>query len=387
MTEISAPYDRVYFDSNILLRHQWPRVSQTLLNAMSIVKDFRIPAILLDAVEKELRAHFLRGLAAAKAETENKARAVARICESVGVRAPSISLAPAPKLEAAYNKTSARAVRELGLRKRAPQLRDVKELFEMAIQRTKPFQEKGKNFQDVVICLTAIDDLISSSGNTAAFISSDGIFEQSVLDEMCEAHRVRLILFDSLQGLTDDLRKHLDERQEKEWSHDEQLARDAVARERSKIQQFLEANLGIPTSMGLFRSRQILRIHRIEISKITRVETPSPAHRISGLPITITAQLEINIHATVRIPRPSSALTETLKVGESRPKLADRIGGSLYIEEDEILSRPVTVEIEAVRDEDNYNDVTPRSASLGARESKRRPPSPFGRLGPILKSV
>jgi hypothetical protein len=353
---------------------------------MSILKDFRIPAILLDAVEKELRAHFLRLLAAAKAETENKARAVSNICESVGVRAPSISLPSISKIEAAYNKTSAKYVRQLGLLKRAPQLRDAKELFEMAIQRTKPFQEKGKNFQDAVICLTAIDDLVSSSDKAAAFVSSDGIFEQSVLDQLCGAHGVRLILFGSLQTLTDDLRKHLDEQQEKEWSDDEKLAQEAVTRELPKIQKFLEANLGIPTRMGLFRSRQILRIQRIEIAKVMRVETPSPAHRTPGLPITITAQLEINIHATVRMPRPSLPVTETLKMGESRPKLADRIG-SLYIDEDEILSRPVTVEIEALKEGDMYSDVTPRSASLGASESKRRIPSPFGRIGSILGSI
>jgi len=386
MPEISPPYDRVYFDSNVLLRFQWPRVNQTLLNAMSILKDFRIPAILLDAVEKELRAHFLRVLAAAKAETENKVRAVANICESVGVRAPSIPLPSIPKIVTAYNKTSAKAIRQLGLLKRAPPLREAKELFEMAIQRTKPFQEKGKNFQDAVICLTAIDDLVSSSDKTAAFVSSDGIFEQNVLDQLCEAHGVKLILFASLQSLTDDLRKHLDEQQEKKWSDDERLAEQAVTAELPPIQKFLEANLEIPTRMGLFRSRQILKINRIEIAKIARVETPSPAHRTPGLPITITAQLEINIHATVRMPRPSSSLTETLKIGESRPKLADRIA-SLYMDEDEILSRPVTVELEAVREGDKYSHVTLRSASLGASDSKRRAPSPFGRIGSMLGSV
>jgi len=386
MPEISPPYDRVYFDSNVLLRFPWPRVNQTLLNAMSILKDFRIPAILLDAVEKELRAHFLRVLAAAKAETENKVRAVANICESVGVRAPSIPLPSIPKIVTAYNKTSAKAIRQLGLLKRAPPLREAKELFEMAIQRTKPFQEKGKNFQDAVICLTAIDDLVSSSDKTAAFVSSDGIFEQNVLDQLCEAHGVKLILFASLQSLTDDLRKHLDEQQEKKWSDDERLAEQAVTAELPPIQKFLEANLEIPTRMGLFRSRQILKINRIEIAKIARVETPSPAHRTPGLPITITAQLEINIHATVRMPRPSSSLTETLKIGESRPKLADRIA-SLYMDEDEILSRPVTVELEAVREGDKYSHVTLRSASLGASDSKRRAPSPFGRIGSMLGSV
>jgi PIN domain len=279
MPEISPPYDRVYFDSNILLRLHWPRVNQTLLNAMSILKDFRIPAILLDAVEKELRAHFLRVLAAAKTETENKARAVANICESVGVRPPSIPLPSIPKIEAAYNKTSAKAIRQLGLLKRAPPLREAKELFEMAIQRTKPFQEKGKNFQDAVICLTAIDDLVSSSDNKASFVSSDGIFEQSVLDQLCEAHAVKLILFGSLQSLTDDLRKHLDEQQEKEWSDDEKLAEQAVAAELHTIQKFVEANLEIPAKTGLFRTRQILKINRIEIAEITRVETPSPSHR------------------------------------------------------------------------------------------------------------
>jgi len=66
--------------------------------------------------------------------------------------------------------------------------------------------------------------------------------------------------------------------------------------------------------------------------------------------------------------------------------LADRIA-SLYMDEDEILSRPVTVELEAVREGDKYSHVTLRSASLGASDSKRRAPSPFGRIGSMLGSV
>ena len=51
---MSPPYNRVYLDSNVLLRLQWPRVNQTLSNAMDILHDFGIPAILLDAVQKDL---------------------------------------------------------------------------------------------------------------------------------------------------------------------------------------------------------------------------------------------------------------------------------------------------------------------------------------------
>lgn len=218
-------------------------------------------------------------------------------------------------------------------------------------------------------------------------VSSDGIFEQSVLDRLCEAHGVKLILFESLQALTDDLRKHLDKQEAQEWSGDEKLAEEAVNRELSKIHEFLEANLEVSTRMGFYGSRHIQGINRIEIAKITRVETSLPSHRTPGMPVAITAQLEINIYATVRLPRPSPYLTEKLKVGEVRQptRLADRID-SLYIDKDDILPRAVTVEIEAFRQGDKYRDLTPLSVSFGTSKSRRSVYKPFG-LGPILESI
>jgi len=382
MPVISPPYGRIYFDSNILLRSGWPRVTQTILSATSILRDFDLPAILLDPVEKELRAHFLRALTLARAEAENKAGALASGCKTVGVTAEPVSLPSIPKIEAAYNRTSAEIISQLGLLRRVPALRTTEELFEMAILRVRPFQEKGKNFQDAVIALAAIDDLVLSSKRAGAFISSDNIFEQSVLDQLCQTHQTKLFHFGSLQALIDDLRRHLDIQQEAEWSDDEKLAEEAVNRELSQIQKFLDANLEVPARLG-FGTRRILKIHQIEIVGVIRVETPSPSHRVAGEPVTITAHLGINVHATVRVPGPSALSTEKLKKGEppSSTKLVDRIS-SLYIERDEILRRTVTVELEAMKEGQEYRDLKPRSVSLGTTESRRR--AGFGQLGSIF---
>lgn len=77
MAEISPPYRRIYFDSNILLRPQWPLVSQTIVSTISILKDFQIPAILLEPVERELTAHFLRELTATATKAKSQAEALA----------------------------------------------------------------------------------------------------------------------------------------------------------------------------------------------------------------------------------------------------------------------------------------------------------------------
>src|SRR5216684_7444639 len=103
MPEISPPYRRVYFDSNVLLRLQWPRLSPTILSAIGVLNDFHIPAILLDTVERELREHILRGLIATKTDAESKAATLVNACKALGIRVRSISLPSIPKIESGYD--------------------------------------------------------------------------------------------------------------------------------------------------------------------------------------------------------------------------------------------------------------------------------------------
>lgn len=378
MSEASLPYRRIYLDANILIRAKWPRLSQTMRTALETASYLSLPVVLLQSVEGELRAHSLRQLSQVTAAVAGKAEELNNLCEPLGIEV-SASVPSEDELAASYEKCVDEKVAEFHVLRSAPPLRKVDELFEMAIHRQKPFGDKGKNFQDAVICLAAIDDLVRSGNKAGAFVSRDGIFDQQTLDELSVLGGVRMILFTSEESLNDDMRKALRRQMAREWLDDEELALKAVNENLSPLQDFIEANLEIRTRLGF--SNRILKINRIRIKQIDRVETPPPWDRPSNEPVTITAKMTVQIHAIVRRPSPSSYAMEVLKVGTNARPLADRMAAPLYAEQEELLERTVDVEIKAKFGEGRYIELEPLSVALGNPMTTTY--SGFARIAPV----
>jgi predicted nucleic acid-binding protein len=367
MSEMSAPYRRIYFDSNLLIKANWPRLSQTMRTALNTASHLSIPVVLLQSVERELKAHCLRNLFQTRADMIRNAEALSSLCKPFGTKV-SMSLPSEDRLQDVYEKAVDENVIEFNLLRSSPTLRLTEELFEMAIQKKKPFGDKGRNFQDAVICLAAIDDLVSSLGQVGALVSRDNIFEQQVLDDLCQSQGVTMSLFKSEVALNDDMRTFLKQQAAREWLDDEELARGAVNENLPVLQKFIDANLEVPARVGF--TNRILSINRIDLVKISRVETPSPWDRPPGEPVTITAQILIHLHATVRRPSSSSLQTEVLKVGLSpRPTLASRIAAPLYTEREEVLERTVNVELKARLNEGRYVNLEPLAVAIGTARS------------------
>lgn len=112
------------------------------------------------------------------------------------------------------------------------------------------FKEKGRNFQDAVICLAAIDDLVASGDKVGAFVSGDNILSQDVFDGLCKKVGIKLILFDSVDRLYQDLNRLLSAAEMHLWQMERDLAAQAVRAYSTKIGEFVETNLEIPRSLG-----------------------------------------------------------------------------------------------------------------------------------------
>lgn len=382
MAGISPPYRRIYFDSNILIRAKWPRLSQTMRTALNTASNLSIPVVLLQSVERELKAHCLREFTRNRREIIGKAEALNNLYTSFGFDV-SVSMPSDAKLAKAYDKAVEENALEFQLLRNKPKLRQTKELFEMAIHQKKPFGDKGKNFQDAVICLAAIDDLASSSEKVGAFVSRDDIFDQELLDDLCKSRNVTMRFFNNEVALNDDLRTFLRQQWAREWDDDEKLAMDAVAQNLLVLQKFIEANLEMPARLGLFGSRRILRLNRIEIAEIKRVETPAPWNRTPEEPVTITAQILVHVHATVRKPTDSSRTEEVLKVGTAPRSLSERIAAPLYTEKEEVLERTVNLELRAQLRDGRYVSLEPLSVAFGTPRSTALPPTGFGSIGTV----
>lgn len=357
LEEVFPPYRRIYFDANILIRAKWPRISQTLRTAITTASYLSIPVVLLEGVERELAAHFRREFSQARTALNGKARELNMICEPLGLKS-GVSAPSDQGFIEAYNKACEATVAEVGLSRSAPDLRATVELFEMAIHKQKPFGDKGKNFQDAVILLSAIDDL-SSAEEDGAFVSRDAIFDQSTIDHLCASGPVSMTLFADEIALTDDMRRYLKRQIAKEWNDDKQLALSAVNENLSGLQHFVDSNLEIPARLGF--SRRIVSISRIEIRGVSRVETPAPWDRRPKEPVTLTVKMQADIHAVIK--RPPAEPEERVKVGPKPEYTTIRYRPA--VEQETVLERTIDLELRARFNGSRYVDLKPLSVAIG----------------------
>jgi hypothetical protein len=361
MDSTPPKYRRIYWDSNPLLKIRWPNISSDFRETAALLKMFDIKSILLESVEKELEAHWLRGVNETRGEAKRKFDNISEIATRVGIET-TISLPSRDDLHAAYKKAVETTVSERNLLRRTPALRSAAELFEMAIQHRKPFGEKGKNFQDAVICLAAIDDLLASGESVGVFVSEDGGFDQETLNILAHRVGVELQLFEGIDPLLQDLKKHLMKLAHAEWETNDKQALSAVRENLPSIQEFLTAKLEIPETEGLFS--KIISISEIEVTDVTKARTPSPWTMHDGDTVTVTAELELRIHAKVSRTNPwFCPPPRVLKVrGEAKPETTFTTFSHTESEED--LVKTVTVELTAVFKDYRFVELKPVSVSL-----------------------
>jgi hypothetical protein len=375
---VTPPYRRIYFDSNLMIRANWPSLGQTIQNAFALASFFSTASVLLDAVEKELEAHWKRDYRKTFHEAVGKVAGLKKLGDQIGIEVPS-QLPGESDVHEAYRATVEQLVAEHGLVRAAPPLRHTAELFDMAIRHAKPFKEKGKNFQDAVICLAAIDDLAALPGKRGALVSRDDIFDQNTVDAFCKPLGVDLKLFVNEDLLIADLRSFVTASMSYEWGEEEKLAMTAVRENQSRLEAFIAENLEISPRLGFLD--RIISISRIDIEEVTKVETPVPwtIPTDETVAVKITATIQLGIHARVRRHQTSPELMPNIRVGKApvgnegvfRPRRTE--------EREEVLKRTVTVEMRATRENGTYTGLEPTSLALTT--------SQFAKIGSLLSPI
>src|SRR5712664_448175 len=85
MSEISPPYRRIYFDTNVLVKTKWPQLSQTMRTALTTANTFDIVNVLLRPVERELEAHWFRDHSRTTSDAQGKVNNLSALCRQIGV--------------------------------------------------------------------------------------------------------------------------------------------------------------------------------------------------------------------------------------------------------------------------------------------------------------
>jgi len=368
-------YKRIYFDSNAFIRANWPDLGQALTNTLTIAKAFGTKNILLDVVEKELGAHWFREYEKRHFSVLDKLKSLQKMADHLQIEIDiNADLPELADIDEQYELAVDNLVYWTDLVRAKPTLRDAREFFHMAVFQKLPFKEKGRNFQDAVICLAAIDDLASSGEKVGALVSGDEIFSQEVLDGFCNKLNVSLVLFNSVDSIYKDLMRLLNVASTRQWQSEKDLAVQAIRADLKQIEEFVEKNLELPLTLGI--SDWIVELGRIELVEVISADTPVPWENKPGDATTISANLRLNVHAVVHRQIVTQGPAPMIKVGV--PAKRSIVDFSTQ-EKSEVLERSATVEIKAKRTELGYSDLEPSKVSLV--------PSPFPDLGTSADAV
>ncbi len=294
---------RVYLDTNILIKESWPTISVKLREMLILARASQISVVMPEAVEREVKAHWSRDLHERLNRLTKAERDFAETIEGVG-----LDSGPATEdffqFESALNKY-AEVVEELksewSITSAVLPPVPLDSLFQMAIDKQAPFENGGKGFQDTVILLSAIYELMQYPGQPGVLLSDDGIFSQKGTQDLIDQHSVDLKVYRSVGDFIGILKSKLDDHLRQAWEGDERIAVAELWRQKEAIERFIRESFnrepGLLTQyVGSLRGEPgNVRVKTVELQDVTAVFVPQPQPRENG-----TGDQPVRIAAAVR---------------------------------------------------------------------------------------
>lgn len=152
---------RIYLDTNILLAEGWPRISVKLREMLTLARGSQISVVLPEAVEREVKAHWLRDLEEQLTELTAAERHFGALTSNIGWDAEPTTkeLFDLDSAGDKYIEVVDKLKSEWCIISAPLNPVPLDGLFQMAITKQPPFEDRGTGFQDAVILLSAIEDL------------------------------------------------------------------------------------------------------------------------------------------------------------------------------------------------------------------------------------
>src|SRR5262245_44711110 len=143
-----ANFDRIYFDSNALIASNWPKLSASLENLLSLAQLLKVKVFLPKAVEDELEAHWTRVFDAKYSKADKSLRELRKHAAPSETRGlADLDIANKDAALAGYREKVTTLKTEWKIETLSLTLRSMDELFRMAIYDEPPFQEGDIGFQ------------------------------------------------------------------------------------------------------------------------------------------------------------------------------------------------------------------------------------------------
>jgi PIN domain len=235
----SLPFLAIFPDTNIFLPN-WPAEPPGLADLLSTARIFQIPVYLLETVELELEAHWIReargGIDKLKAQKDKLPPPLSDACR---IEVPTLSEAVL-----LYQRMATVTKTKLALDHAAFPETSLRELYQMAIGHEHPFAAEGKNFPDAVIVTSVLDFSRRQNLSRVAFVSKNcADFDRTKLMARAALYGVDLQYYRDLNALHDALWPFLKGALQKAWQEDNEAAKEALELARASLQTFLISQL------------------------------------------------------------------------------------------------------------------------------------------------
>ncbi len=355
---------RIYFDTSILIKANWPHLSAQFTSCNRIAKVLKIKTILPEPVELELEAKWLRDL---RKKREDLLAVVKGIDKHLYLNRSEaqIDLIDDTTARKAYLELT-KAVKAVHGLETISYLRDnVAELLEMSLSRRPPFsRDKDVGFQDAIILLSVLHDL-EVTGESGALVSADKAFQNAEVQKLATAKGARLALFNSLKAISEALLQGLEQRARQYYDEKAQQALSALNAIRDDLEAFVAQKLEVPESSvepvqyGIFG--RLVGVESIRLENIVTAVPADPLKKKPGEGDNISADAQVLIMVVLEGTSIGNILPpRSFKVGEKAPSMLARAmeGETIgHVRKAYPLHKEVQIEASATVTEDGYKDI------------------------------
>jgi len=302
--KVTPPVTRLYFDTEALRYGNWPFTSKQfafvleVAHAMGVELFIPEPALYERAEQwmKEARSR----LDTARAKVKDALGFVQPLGAAIPFEAPGEAA-----LRTSYASASQRALNRFKVKSAPYGSRPIAEVFQWAVQRAFTFQDTQRGvvgLQDCVILLSVLDHLRTSPA-TAAFVSSDGVFDR--IPKLTPAG-VSLRHIPGLLKLQEVLEEAHDPvftaEIEKWWEEEGRRIEQVLTNEQNQVLSFLEQTVDPGEIERLFGGSVISSVISVGLPRIQRFSQirPDPKNAASD-PLSFSCDVNVSYTATVEL--------------------------------------------------------------------------------------
>lgn len=374
---MTSVFQRLYFDSSVLIGAKWPIGSAQLNTLATLARDVDVELFLPEPVAQELEAHWIRKFCEVCSQARSRVDKIAEWIFPVSVEFPALTLPDEAAVRADYRRAAEGLQEKLNLKSSPATTRPTAHFFDLAVRHHPPFGEQGRGFQDAVILFSVIDHLRAAEGVVAGLLTSDEMLGHPESLGLAREAGVVIEGFNKMEQVMALLTGRLRVARRERWEQDCQAAEAALTAARQQIQDFVAENLSVSErDLGLWS--RLVTVRELQIERLLSVRTPFPPERVEGQEVPINFDLEVLISALVERPlfdlralRPPPRIRK----GEIAPRsilgeIFGSTGSTMFgsTGDQELIEQPVRtiveVEASAIFRDGRYTDLTLREVRI-----------------------